>query len=89
MPKGVVHTHASVAWPAREALEQVGLDRERFISYLPLSHVAERPLIEMGSIFCAGEVYFAEKSLDTFKDNLVEASPIVFLPFLESGQSFN
>ena len=78
MPKGVVHTHASVAWPAREALRQVGLDRERFISYLPLSHVAERLLIEMGSIFCAGEVYFAE-SLDTFKDNLVEASPTVFL----------
>jgi len=78
MPKGVVHTHASVAWPAREALKQVGLDRERFISYLPLSHVAERLLIEMGSIFCAGEVYFAE-SLDTFKDNLVEASPTVFL----------
>ena len=78
MPKGVVHTHASLAWPAREALVQVGLDQERFISYLPLSHVAERLLIEMGSIFCAGEVYFAE-SLDTFKDNLVEASPTVFL----------
>ncbi len=78
MPKGVVHTHASVAWPAREALVQVGLNQERFISYLPLSHVAERLLIEMGSIFCAGEVYFAE-SLDTFKDNLVEASPTVFL----------
>ena len=31
----------------------------------------------MGSIFCAGKVYFAE-SLDTFKDNLVEASPTVF-----------
>ena len=31
MPKGVVHTHASVAWLAREALRQVGLDRIHFL----------------------------------------------------------
>ena len=38
----------------------------------------ERLLVEMGSIYSGGKVYFAE-SLDTFLSNLSEASPSVFL----------
>ena len=38
----------------------------------------ERLLVEMGSIYSGGKVYFAE-SLDTFASNLSQASPSVFL----------
>ena len=45
---------------------------------MPLSHIAERLLIEMGSIYCGGKVSFAE-SLDTFAQNLSYSQPSVFL----------
>jgi long-subunit acyl-CoA synthetase (AMP-forming) len=78
MPKGVVHSHHSLSWPANEALYEFGLKNERFFSYLPLSHIAERLLIEMGSLYSEGEIYFAE-SLDSFPENLKYAKPTIFL----------
>jgi long-chain acyl-CoA synthetase len=51
---------------------------QRFFSYLPLSHIAERLLVQMGSIYTGGSVNFAE-SLDTFAANLAESRPTVFL----------
>ena len=51
---------------------------DRFFSYLPLSHIAERMLILMGSLRSGGSVHFAE-SLDTFNANLKECSPTIFL----------
>jgi long-chain acyl-CoA synthetase len=49
-----------------------------FFSYLPMCHIAERLLIEMGSLYAGGQVSFAE-SLDTFPANLAETQPTVFL----------
>lgn len=78
-PKGVVHTFNSASTHIRQALTKLDLNHEdRFFSYLPLSHVAERLLVEMGSLYSGGTVYFAE-SLDSFKDNLVYAKPTIFL----------
>jgi long-chain acyl-CoA synthetase len=78
-PKGVVHTFNSATTHIRQALTKLNLTKEdRFFSYLPLSHVAERLLVEMGSIYSGGTVYFAE-SLDSFKDNLVFSKPTIFL----------
>jgi long-chain acyl-CoA synthetase len=78
-PKGVVHTFNSATTHIRQALTKLKLTQEdRFFSYLPLSHVAERLLVEMGSLYSGGTVYFAE-SLDSFKDNLVYSKPTVFL----------
>lgn len=51
---------------------------DRFFSYLPLSHIAERMLITMGALRSGGSVHFAQ-SLDTFADNLKTCSPTVFL----------
>ena len=48
-----------------------------FFSYLPICHIAERLLVEMGSLYTGGRVYFAE-SIDTFSNNLSESSPTVF-----------
>lgn len=78
-PKGVVHSFNSATTHIRQALTKLKLNQEdRFFSYLPLSHVAERLLVEMGSLYSGGTVYFAE-SLDSFKDNLVYSKPTIFL----------
>ncbi len=79
-PKGVVHTFRSLSWAATMAKDFVQLEdsKERLFSYLPLSHIAERMLIEMVGLYTGSEVWFAE-SLDLFVKNLAEAQPTVFL----------
>ncbi len=49
----------------------------RFFSYLPLNHIAERTVEFLGIRFGV-EVFFAE-SLDTFPQNLKDAKPTLFL----------
>jgi long-chain acyl-CoA synthetase len=69
-PKGVVHTYRSMAWGVTSATRRVTMDaNDRFISYLPLAHVAERMLIEQASLRYGGRIFFAE-SLDTFLQDL-------------------
>ncbi|MFT7589071.1 MAG: long-chain acyl-CoA synthetase, partial [Limisphaerales bacterium] len=52
--------------------------KDRFFSYLPLCHIAERLLVEHGGIYSGGSIDFAQ-SLDTFADNLRAAKPTIFL----------
>ena len=77
-PKGVMHKFFNFGFATTNAVQAIPLKEESFFSYLPLCHIAERLLVEMGSIYTGGKVYFAE-SLDTFASNLAEASPSVFL----------
>jgi long-chain acyl-CoA synthetase len=78
-PKGVVHKFISLAFAIAKFKKLLDLtSKERFFSYLPLSHIAERQLIEMGSLVTGGDIYFAQ-SLDTFVENLKECSPTIFL----------
>jgi long-chain acyl-CoA synthetase len=77
-PKGVVHTFASMAWGVISATERVRMNSsDRYISYLPLAHVAERMLIEQASLRYGGHIFFAE-SLDTFVQDLQRARPTIF-----------
>ena len=77
-PKGVVHSFGNLAWALSSAAPRFGLGYgERFISYLPLAHVAERMLIEQGALRFGGHIFFAE-SLDTFVADLQRARPTVF-----------
>lgn len=77
-PKGVVHTFASMAWGVTSATQRVRMDSsDRYISYLPLAHVAERMLIEQASLHYGGRIFFAE-SLDTFLQDLQRARPTIF-----------
>ena len=79
MPKGVMHSFATVAFAISEGVKFIGLtEQERFFSYLPLAHVGERLVVGMGSLYAGGAVYFAE-SIDTFSKNLQDAQPTVFL----------
>lgn len=77
-PKGVVHTFNTMAWGVSSATKRIPMDaNERYISYLPLAHVAERMLVEQASLRYGGRVFFAE-SLDTFVQDLQRARPTIF-----------
>ena len=78
-PKGVVHTFGSVLNAVQVASDAFMLNRSgnRFISYLPLSHAAERGLIESGGIYCGGTIAFIE-SIDSFAATLQTIQPTHF-----------
>ena len=78
-PKGVMHTFGTFAWSVASGLKRVPQinNSARMLSYLPLSHVAERILVEHGMLAKGMQVYFAE-SLETFTADLQRARPTVF-----------
>ncbi|MEC8810990.1 MAG: AMP-binding protein [Ketobacter sp.] len=78
MPKGVMHTFNSIASGASQAanIYEASPD-DRALSYLPLSHVAERMVVEMMQLYQGMHVFFAE-SLDTFASDLQRARPTIF-----------
>jgi long-chain acyl-CoA synthetase len=78
MPKGVMHSFATFAWSSQAARKRLPMtERARLLSYLPLSHVAERTIVEHGLLSSSAHVYFAE-SLETFAADLQRARPTVF-----------
>ena len=77
-PKGVMHSYGNFALAVKDGLTRVPLREDsRMLSYLPLSHVVERALVEHGLLATGMHVYFAE-SLDTFTADLQRARPTVF-----------
>ena len=77
-PKGVMHSYGNFALAVKDGLTRVPLREDsRMLSYLPLSHVVERALVEHGLLATGMQVYFAE-SLDTFTTDLQRARPTVF-----------
>ena len=78
-PKGVMHTFNAVAFAVNSFLKSYPeIQNEVFFSYLPLCHVAERMLVECGTVFTGSTVFFVE-SMDTFAQNLAYTKPTVFL----------
>jgi long-chain acyl-CoA synthetase len=78
MPKGVMHSFGNFAAALTSGLKRVPLNSSgRMLSYLPLSHVVERVLVEHGLLATGMQVFFAE-SLDTFTLDLQRAQPTVF-----------
>jgi len=78
-PKGVMHSFGTFAWGVQSGLKRVPAinSSARMLSYLPLSHVAERTLVEHGILATGMHVFFAE-SLETFTADLQRAKPTVF-----------
>lgn len=77
--KGVMHTYHAMSFAVHAFLNNFPeIKKETFFSYLPLCHVAERMLVECGTVFTGSTVYFVE-SLDTFAANLAHTQPTVFL----------
>lgn len=78
-PKGVMQTFASLGWCAEPIfdLKPMGPD-DRMISYMPLSHLAERAYVEMLSLRAGFTIHFSE-SLETFGSDLLRARPTFFI----------
>ena len=81
-PKGVVLTYRTLS-ATRQATDttnplNVSFEGDnRFFSYLPLNHIAERVVVESGCIQYGGTISFTE-SLETFAKNLSSVKPTVF-----------
>ncbi len=77
-PKGVMHTYGSFSFGAQNAADTLPVGRQdRFLSFLPLSHIAERFMVLGCSTYGGATVTFVE-SLDTFAQNLQDTLPTVF-----------
>ena len=81
-PKGVVLTYrqmdsTEVVVETANPLNISLTGDNRFFSYLPLNHIAERIVVETTCIRYGGDISFSE-SLATFAKNLSEARPTVF-----------
>jgi long-subunit acyl-CoA synthetase (AMP-forming) len=80
MPKGVMITYGGIEAGINMArgIALLDLPQSRFISYLPLCHIAERNFVEFAATAAGGTIYFVE-NLDTFAKNLATARPTHFL----------
>ena len=77
-PKGVMHTVGSFTNASNTFLKVMALkSHPKFFSYLPLSHIAERIGLEIGSMFRGASMTFSE-SLETFAYNLETTQPDLF-----------
>jgi long-chain acyl-CoA synthetase len=77
-PKGSMLTHSNVVWTCGslgQILEAGPGDRR--LSYLPLSHIAERMTSHFLQIFQGTETWFAQ-SIDTLRDDLQACRPTIF-----------
>jgi long-chain acyl-CoA synthetase len=78
VPKGAMQTHASNIVPMGRFEHAFSIrDVPRFLSYLPLSHIAERQLVEGHSLLRKGVVTFNE-SLPTLIRDLQDVRPHFF-----------
>ncbi|MBA6421341.1 AMP-binding protein [Pseudomonas sp. 5Ae-yellow] len=78
MPKGVMLSFGSMYLSANNGLRLFNISAEdRLLSYLPMSHVAERQFIEIASLLSGQQVYFVN-SVATFFDDVRRARPTVF-----------
>ncbi|MEQ8517276.1 MAG: AMP-binding protein, partial [Chromatocurvus sp.] len=74
----VIQTHDSNLVPSRRFIQACGIrDNPRYFSYLPLSHIAERQIVEFSSLVVCGEVSFNE-SPETILRDLQRTRPHMF-----------
>jgi long-chain acyl-CoA synthetase len=82
MPKGAMISFDNFAFAVHVALDNLErnvakLTHPKLFSYLPLSHVAERMVVELTGIYRGGTISFAE-TLESFGKNLSETQPHLF-----------
>ena len=69
VPKGVMQTHSSNIIPITRFSNAFAVELgARFFSYLPLSHIAERQIVEGSSLVNRGEVHFNENLTTLLRD---------------------
>ena len=76
--KGVMHAAGTFGAVLNSATPQLELPHQpALISYLPLSHIAEKVGVEMNGLYSGGTISFAE-SLESFSKNLAQIQPTIF-----------
>lgn len=77
-PKGVMIAYRAVnaAMSLIKSIIVIG-EQDRFVSYLPLAHIAERMAVEFGSVFNGAHVSFI-RSLDHFTEDVKRGRPTIF-----------
>jgi long-chain acyl-CoA synthetase len=81
-PKGVVINYKAIEESKWSVLElnptKTDLDGDnRYFSYLPLNHIAERLVVEYNCFRFGGAIYFTE-AIGTFSQNLIDTKPTIF-----------
>jgi long-chain acyl-CoA synthetase len=77
-PKGAMITHANLMATMRSITSVISFDEhDRFLSFLPLSHITERCVSHFGLLLSAGETWFA-RSITTVAEDLPDCRPTVF-----------
>ncbi len=78
-PKGVIHTMGNFDTTVKKAHEAVSFPpRPRLMSYLPISHIAERLGGEFEGLYHGAQISFAE-TLESFAQNLADTKPNYFI----------
>ena len=77
-PKGVMISYRAVQ-ASMDLVKSVVVinQQDRFVSYLPLAHVAERMAVEFSALYAGAHVSFI-RSLETFTDDVKTARPTIF-----------
>ncbi len=78
-PKGVMIPHGAILHNcegAKDVLADLPSGRERFLSFLPLSHAYEHTGGQFLPIYLGAEIYYAE-SLEKLGTNFIEARPTI------------
>ena len=78
-PKGAEHAHITPGYTCPEMLAafKTEIGNTRYFSFLPMSHAAERIIVEMSALYCNGEISFNE-GLPTFAEELRAVQPHIF-----------
>ena len=84
-PKGVMHSYATpshVLPSLANGLKDIGVknntnSEDRMFSYLPMSHIAERVMVEYYALYTNSSISFSQ-GLATFADELRSVQPTIF-----------
>lgn len=78
-PKGVMHMHQTPGHVVPGLVKTFRMEEgaNEFLSFLPLSHAAERIVVEMFSLYVNASVSFSE-GLETFGDEIRSVQPTLF-----------
>ncbi len=87
--KGVMLTHKNLLWTALAIVKEIDANEEdRFLSFLPLCHIAEQMCSLHGAACTGHTIYFAE-SLEKVPDNIKEVQPSVFFAVPRVWEKFH
>lgn len=79
-PKGVMHMHQTPGHVVPELLEAFRMTEgeNRLFSFLPMSHAAERIVVEMTSLYAPGTTVSFSEGLETFGEEIRSVQPTFF-----------